>query len=162
MSLAGAGGAREPLPTGPRRKLLRPPKANHGFALYCRQAIPAVRRNHSQQSKSPDLRFTAVRRSHAEGEPEPKSKPKVCAISGQGTMSLAGAGGARETLPTGNSGESCSAPPKANHGFALYCRQAIPAVRRNHSQQSKPNGLRFTADRRSHADRRTRTKQAKR
>ena len=90
---------------------------------HCRQAISADRRTHPpiKQNVSFAL-FIAARQSPPTGAPEPlKAKRQFCANTGQGTMSLAGAG-------------------RSPHN---YCRQAISADRRTHPPQSKTSVLRF-------------------
>ena len=162
MSLAGAGQSPRNVADRPPAKAAPPPKANHGFALYCRQAIPAARRNlpptkaSRQTCAIPPSGGHRRRRNRTQ-----KAKQKFCARIGS-----------REEVPCGCRAEPANpcrqAPgvsrfrtPTANHGFALYCRQAIPAARRSHPQQSKPHGLRHTAVRRSLAVRRSHPQQSK-
>ena len=114
-------------------------------AKFCRQAIPADRRTPNPHKQAGRLaryrvkgrcplrvqggarRIIADRQSPPTGAPRtPKSKPH----------------GLRP-LPTGNPRRQAHPEPlKASRQACAYCRQAIPAARRNRTRISKPHGLR--------------------
>ena len=96
---------------------------------HCRQAIPA------------------------EGASEPnKASRQACAFSGQGTMSLAGAGQSPRTIAEGNFRRKAHPnPTKASRQACAYCRRQFPPTGVIEPNRSKSSDLLFTAVKRSYA-----------
>ena len=105
MSLAGAGGAREPLPTGPRRKLLRPPESKPWVCALLPTGNP--RRKAKPLPTKQVARLALYRRRAVTRRRRTRTQKQT-----KGLRNL----GSRDDVPCG-----CRAEP------AKLCRQATPA-----------------------------------
>ena len=129
MSLAGAGGAREPLPTGPRRKPLRPRKQTMGLRFTAVRRSLAVRRNLPPTKASRQTCAVPPSVGHRRKAKPPPTK-QVARLALYRRQAVIAA--RRNLPPTKASRQTCAVPPSGGH-----------RRRRNHPQQSKPTGLPF-------------------